>query len=211
MTEKRALPNYPWLHLAPQIVGTDLPADVETLINEKEAKEKAIELKESVIQAQTATIETLSEELTTKQRIIEAHEQAIQAHEQRMEAREKELRDLKDLLESTKNKYTEKYSELQQLSKKTFETLENQLDSCCYDELIYPILVQTIISQKLGLIGAARHQRTIHGVIRWLQQRANVILYLRNRGLMTERANKLEKVCFIDEAKLMQMIEQLRF
>jgi hypothetical protein len=65
------------------------------------------------------------------------------------------------------------------------------------------------MNHKAGIIGDERRQKTLVSVVRWLQQRRNVVDYLRRHNIHTDTADELENVLFVDEKSLNDLMNRL--
>lgn len=179
--------------MAQPVMGTDLPIDADALLEEhKEQKDHLAQLMHELTEAK----------------------KHVSKLEQELEHRAHEVMSLKTEVEAI----TAKHIELQTLSKKTFDRLTSDLDAQAKlqadmyrEELIYPILTQTIISHKLGLIGDKKKEATTKRVVRWLQQRVQVIVFLRDRNLFPELTARLELLLQVDADTLIHMIDKCHF
>jgi hypothetical protein len=135
---------------------------------------------------------------TTQQRLLGA--------EDLLQNQQDKLKELKKISSATFNKLSQQILQLKEKN----AMLQNQLVDSDNDALIYPILIQSIISHKSGITDLAdKKKKTLNGVLKWLHQRRNVILYLKDHDKHQEVTKQLEKILFIDESSLLKLIDKL--
>jgi hypothetical protein len=180
--------SYPWTRIAPQPPqGSDLPIDNDTLLLEHQNSQTVI----------SDLMEKLDEQTILNQKQNEI-----------IESQQKSIQELQSVSSQTFDKLNRQNEHLKQEIDK-LNILKQEIQVQKENEFVYPIIVQAIISQKAGLIGDAKLKRTTFGTLRWMQQRANVIQYLRSRNLFPQISKYLEQMLMIDETQLMAQIHNL--
>lgn len=194
--------KYPWMHLFPDkdrsVTYSDLPVDTDDL------QQKVERSRDDVV--------NLTESLTEQRELV----QQQSAH---LETQYNKLLEMKSVSTATFDKLTSQIERLQKeniAARTQIQELQQEKATMCqqhgngvFDELIYPILVQSIISHKAGFTGASKVEKTQNGVLRWLHQRRNVIAYLKNHNLHPDVTADLEKILFIDEEGLKALLGKL--
>jgi hypothetical protein len=118
------------------------------------------------------------------------------------------------------NQTNDKLSKLREISEQTFEELQKQNDLKLESEvkrednelleLEYNVTVQMVMATKENLTGERWNKRVLKGVLLWLQQRKNLIKYLRNIETHEIFCIRLEKILFTTKQDLLEIIERLR-
>jgi chromosome segregation ATPase len=173
---------FPWEHLVDENSLRDLPADEDLLQTQNTDLRERIR----VLEAENAQ---LLEDVSHNTKATQAATDMVAAKQDAM-------------------------AELQRTSKQVFEKLEyqikdleKQVQEAASVDLQYAVIVQAIISYKQGLFGDAKQKRTLTAVLRWMQQRANVVRYLQDKNLYPAVQRKLTSSLLVSEDFLIHLVQ----
>lgn len=201
--------EYGWQKLVPpkeaiDMRTSDMPHDCDACVQDLRVTKQH----EATLSQQITNLEFIQAETSkTAEAALKKEQELLEV----LEAKEDELVSLRLELESAKKKAHEIHSSSTAIFlkyEKQIEVLTSERNSNNLRELLYPVFVQAIISHKTGLVGEPKRRRTIAGMLRWLQQRANVVDYLRNKGgEHAKMADRLAACLFIDENQLYELVD----
>lgn len=179
---------YPWMHLfEEEISSAELPViDTTDLKEQVKIKESEASGLHDKLESQFALLQEQTKQLS------------IQQHK---------LNEIKDVSNRTFDRLNATIDTLKEENRLLRQEVEKHSP---FDELIYPILVQSIISHKSGTNPEKKQKQTLNSTLRWLQQRRNVIKYLQCHNMHLDRIEHLEKLLYIDEARLRDLLYKLK-
>lgn len=194
---------YPWSHLFTD--DTSLPVDTHD--------------QQELLQRQEVTIKSQQDKLTDMQSISTKTFDLLSTKLKELTHDNKTLREEKDalaleygLLQKNNQELTKIVSLLEKEAESRIATLQvkyEELRKHGFDELVYQIVIHHIMNHKAGLKGEEGRKKTFKNVIRWLQQRRNVVNYLRHHQILTDTADELENILFVDEKNLTELMNRL--
>lgn len=84
---------------------------------------------------------------------------------------------------------------------------ENQ--NVVYAELLYLVTVSSITNKNAGMSRTQGRQKTLNRLLRWLQERRNVVDYLRVNRVNPDIADDLENILFVDESFINNLLDRV--
>jgi hypothetical protein len=95
-------------------------------------------------------------------------------------------------------------------SKQTIQDLQLKLNEVQQDELEYIVLVQSILCHKTYKTKTMEQKQsiTLKNVLKWLAQRQSVVQYLRQKKILTDRADQIESILHVEQKQLTTMIKK---
>jgi myosin heavy subunit len=202
--------KYPWMYLFDdEALKSDLPADVEELENQVDQTQAEKEMLAKSLDQQKQLVEQQAAHLDTQHKKLSEMKEVSTSTFDKLTSQNKRLEDEKAELQAEHREMCEKFAlHIKQLQDENVAMQEKQSENA-FSELIYPIIVQSIISHKAGFKGEAKRKKTQNGVLRWLHQRRNVIVYLKSHNLHEDVIDELENILFIDEEALRGLLAKL--
>lgn len=184
--------EYPWVHLFTDnsTPMTDFPVD---------SQELQMQVSESQQEVTHLTLSLSKQECLIKQQV------------EIIATQHNKLQEMKTVSTKTFDMLTQRINDLtvENTTLQKQDTIHQQQPHDVFGELVYAILVQSIINHKAGYKGEAKRKKTLHGVLLWLHQRRNIIVYLKEHNLHQDVTDNLENVLFIDETTLMALLDKL--
>lgn len=191
--------QYSWAkNLPPAPPGSDLPIDVDYVV------EQNVDLQKKLQERNNLEVDLQSQNNVLKENLKTEMEDKM-LWQQKCEDCLNRIDELKSVSTFTFDKLN---NELQLLRSEN-DLLKQKEQQERFNEFLYPVLVQSIISYRAGLIGEAKMKRTLDGTLRWMQQRVNVINYLYERKMFPEYRTKLSEMLNIDSESLIQLVKKL--
>ena len=103
---------------------------------------------------------------------------------------------------------TQKLTSLREISEKTFEDMKTKHDAP-NSELEYTVMINMVLATKEHLEGEEWTNRVLKGVLLWLQQRKNLIAYLRKHESNLDQCKEFEKLLFISKQDILDVVDRL--
>ena len=204
---------YPWVHLFEDGVEEEVSSEsfidphaqvqmhqlkIEKLTNEVEAQK-------SLVQKQDAHLKKQHKNLVEMKTVSTNTFDSLQA---KIDALVEENKNKSNAISILQTTLSQKTTALQEATVHIQEELLKQTNNH-YGELVYQILIYGIVHHKAGLQGKEKKKQTLQSIVRWLQQRRNVVQYLRRHNTHSDAADELEKILFVDETTLNDMLDNL--
>jgi len=108
---------------------------------------------------------------------------------------------------------TNRLMQLREISEKTFRETQELADTKNNNELLeleYTVMTQMVMASRENLKDEKWTKRVLKGVLLWLQQRKNLIIYLRKHQSHEELCVKFEKLLFPSKQDILDIVERLQ-
>jgi len=205
--------SYPWTHLfedeTEQELGSELLVDphaqVQAHKGQIEELTNEVKKQKNLVSEQDAHLKKQHDNLMEMKTVSTKTFDGLQA---KIDALVEENKNKADTIKKLQATLSEKTTALEEATLQFQQELSKQPDNN-YSELVYQILIYGIVHHKAGLTGKTKKEKTLQSIVRWLQQRRNVVDYLRRHQIHSDTADELENILFVDEATLNDMLAKL--
>lgn len=203
--------SYPWMKLflpTTTNIGSDLPVDPQVVHEDHIMKIKEIT---SALNRSMELGKQKEEELKLKCSIIDEMK-VISAHtfddlQQKGVLLNKLVSEKVADIENLQTTLAEKERLLDEANALLHVQGENQ--NVVYAELLYLVTVSSITNKNAGMSRTQGRQKTLNRLLRWLQERRNVVDYLRVNRVNPDIADDLENILFVDESFINNLLDRV--